>query len=67
MGRKAKLLTIDLQDKVKPAVWLLGELSSLGYDLSFLMSQYKKDLDWTEIKERNKSFINTYVKKQLAK
>lgn len=66
-GKKAKALTLDLQDKVKPAVWLLGELSSLGYDLSYLMQTYKKNLDWTDVKYRNTNFVNSYLQEQLTK
>lgn len=65
--QKAKSLSINLQTKVKPAVWLLGELSVLGYDLQYLMQTYKKDLDWTNIKNLTKNFVNTYVKNQLNK
>lgn len=63
--QKAEALTRDLQTRTKPAVWLLGELSTLGYDMSYLMQSYKKDLDWEEIKYRNKIFVDTYIRKQL--
>lgn len=62
---KAIQLLKDSQKYIKPAVWLLGELSSLGYDLDYLMSQYKHELDWDDIKSRNKMFIKNYVETQL--
>jgi hypothetical protein len=58
--QKAKALTIDLQPRTKPAVWLLGELSTLGYDMSYLMQTYKKDIDWEDVRQRNKQFVNFY-------
>ncbi len=62
---KAWNLTKELQSNVKPAVWLLGELSTLGYDLDYLMSKRKQELDWDDIKNKNKLFIETYVQSQL--
>ena len=63
---KAWDLTKKLQPYVRPAVWLLGELSTLGYDLDYLMRNRKHELDWDDIKNRNKLFIETYVKEQLS-
>ena len=63
---KAWNLTRELQPHVKPAVWLLGELSTLGYDLDYLMNNYKQKLDWNDIKNKNKIFIESYVQTQLS-
>lgn len=62
---KAWQLTKDLQPHVKPAVWLLGELSTLGYDLDYLSSKYKHELDWDDIKGRTAIFIEDYIEAQL--
>ena len=64
-SQKAQEMAKNAQSYLKPAVWLLGELSSLGYDLDHLMNSYKKDLDWDDISNRNNDFVKKYVIAQL--
>ena len=62
---KAVELTNESQQYIKPAVWLLGEISTLGYDTTTLMNTYKNNLDWNELKYKTKEFVLNYASHQL--
>ena len=63
--RKSVTLNNESQLYLKPAAWLLGEISTLGYDTTTLMSTPKSSLDWHELKYKTKEFVLNYVTHQL--
>jgi radical SAM superfamily enzyme YgiQ (UPF0313 family) len=58
-------LNNDAFDHLKIGAWQLGEISSLGYDFSKLMSIYQKDKPKDDIRSKAKEFIKTYIAKSL--
>jgi len=63
---KAWDLNKQLKPHIKPAAWLLGELSSSGDDLDELMNTYNHALDWNDINLKTKIFVEKYVKINLT-
>lgn len=63
---RASELNVALQKYCRPAVFLLGELASMGYSFDELMAQKKTEMDWSTIKSKAESFVQRYVDLNLS-
>ena len=54
------------QQYCKTTTYLLGEVASMGYSFDELITKYKHEINWIELRTKKDQFLTDYVHRQLG-